>query len=108
MTNSKPSRTNQTTLENISPFLLLRHLPPLPAPAHPNPTNANGPTPPHNQKLSDPPQEHELSYSQRRTVKDAHWDIRVYDVGWRRNWAQVFGWEREWGWVWRVLVGGGG
>ena len=94
MTNSTPPRTNQTTIENISPFLLLRHLPPLPAaPSHP--TNANT-----TRKLSDPPQEHELSYSQRRMVKDAHWDIRVYDVGWRRNWALVGGWEGEWGWGW--------
>ncbi|TFY58346.1 hypothetical protein EVJ58_g6474 [Rhodofomes roseus] len=87
--------TNQTTLENVSPFLLLRHLPPLPRP------------PPDAQILSDPPLEHQLSHAQRRLVRDAHFHIRAYDVGWRKNWAQVMGWDRPWGWVPRLLVGGG-
>lgn len=89
-------RTNQTTLEHLSPFLLLRQLPPLP------PQSSSG------RKLSDPPLEHELSYPQRRLVRDAHSHIRIYDVGWRRNWGQVMGWDRPWGWVYRIAVGGGG
>ena len=68
------NRTNQTTLEHISPFHLLRHLPPLPP-----------------CRLSSPPQEHQLVYSQRRAVRSAHSRLRLYDVGWRRNTAQVFG-----------------
>lgn len=83
--------TNQTTLENISPFMLLRHLPPLPGSGH---------------SLSDPPLEPELSYPQRRLVKDAHGQIFVYDVGWRKNWSQVFGWETKYGWLSRLLYGG--
>ncbi|KIY43777.1 zf-DHHC-domain-containing protein [Fistulina hepatica ATCC 64428] len=85
--------TNQTTLENISPFLLLRHLPPLPET-----------TPPHS--LSNPPIEPELSYSQRMLVKDAHAKIRVYDIGWRNNWGQVFGVTRRAGWLKRLADGG--
>ncbi|KAF7422782.1 palmitoyltransferase for Vac8p [Pleurotus ostreatus] len=87
--------TNQTTIENLSPFMLLRHLPPLPA------SNNAG------RILSDPPSEHELTYEQRYIVREAHGAIRLYDIGLRRNWAQVFGWERRWGWVPRLLHGGG-
>ncbi|OBZ71210.1 Palmitoyltransferase PFA3 [Grifola frondosa] len=86
--------TNQTTLESLSPFLLLRYLPPLP----PSPEQP---------KLSNPPLEHELSLEQRWVVRDAHHHIRLYDVGWRKNWGQVFGWTRPWGWVRRITVGGG-
>ncbi|THH16528.1 hypothetical protein EW146_g4125 [Bondarzewia mesenterica] len=88
--------TNQTTIENISPFLLLRHLPPLP------PSNTR-------RKLSDPPAEYELSYAQRRLVKDARGVIRLYDLGWRKNVEQVFGSTRgNWKyWVTRILWGGG-
>ncbi|KAJ3511102.1 hypothetical protein NMY22_g15759 [Coprinellus aureogranulatus] len=85
------SRTNQTTVEQISPFMLLRHLPPLPRGGH---------------SLSDPPLEPELNYTQRRLVREAHSKLSLYDIGWRRNWAQVFGWETRWGWVVRLLCGG--
>jgi len=84
--------TNQTTIENITPFLLLRHLPVLPS------TEAS--------RLSDPPLEHELSYRQRRLVKDAHGYIRLYDVGFKKNWTQVLGWKRPYGLAYRVLCGG--
>ncbi|KIK69775.1 hypothetical protein GYMLUDRAFT_150783 [Collybiopsis luxurians FD-317 M1] len=86
--------TNQTTLENITPFLLLRYLPVLPASGS-------------NNRLSDPPMEHELSYRQRRLVKDAHSSIRIFDVGFKKNWSQVFGWKRPSGLLYRVLCGGG-
>jgi len=82
---------NQTTLENISPFMLLKHLPPLPRTGH---------------SLSDPPLEPELSFAQRRLVKEAHSAVRLYDVGWRRNWAQVFGWTHKYGWLHRLWCGG--
>ncbi|KAH8104674.1 zf-DHHC-domain-containing protein [Cristinia sonorae] len=88
--------TNQTTLESLSPFLLLRQIPPLPE--HP----ADG------RKLSYPPLEHELSYNQRRLVREAHGQIRQYDIGLRGNWSQVIGWDRPWGWVHRILIGGSG
>ncbi|KAJ8496142.1 hypothetical protein ONZ45_g12559 [Pleurotus djamor] len=90
--------TNQTTLENISHFFLLRYLPPLP-----RSTNDGHSV----HSLSDPPMEHELSYAQRCLVKDAHSAIKLYDVGLKRNWAQVFGWKHKWGWVARLLYGGG-
>jgi palmitoyltransferase len=71
--------------------MLLRHLPPLPRLGH---------------SLSDPPIEPELNYTQRQLVKDTHSKLSLYDVGWRKNWAQVFGWEKKWGWVVRLLCGG--
>ncbi|GBE85267.1 zf-DHHC-domain-containing protein [Sparassis crispa] len=87
--------TNQTTLENLSPFLLLREVPSLPPSSGQN-------------TLSNPPQEHELSSKQRRLVRDAHNYIRLYDLGWRKNWTQLIGWRRPWGWLWRLTIGGGG
>ncbi|ETW81424.1 hypothetical protein HETIRDRAFT_318448 [Heterobasidion irregulare TC 32-1] len=88
--------TNQTTIENISPFILLRHLPPLP------------PSDDTNRKLSNPPIEHELSYAQRRLVKDTRGVIRLYDLGWRNNLEQTFGPARaSWRcWAARMLWGG--
>lgn len=83
--------TNQTTLEHISPFLLLRHLPPLPTSGH---------------TLSDPPLEPELSGPQRHLVKDAHRVVHLYDVGWRNNWAQALGWQDRFGWLGRLWYGG--
>ncbi|TFK86062.1 zf-DHHC-domain-containing protein [Polyporus arcularius HHB13444] len=85
--------TNQTTLESLSPFLLLRHIPPLEE-------NADS------RRLSNPPLEHELSFEQRMLVRDAHRHLRLYDIGFKRNWAQVFGWTRPWGWVYRLAIGG--
>jgi len=85
------SSTNQTTLENLTPFILLRHLPPLPRSGH---------------SLSDPPLEPELSSAQRRMVKDAHGQIFLYDIGFRKNWAQVFGWRTKYGWLYRLWCGG--
>ncbi|KAJ3996689.1 DHHC palmitoyltransferase-domain-containing protein [Lentinula boryana] len=86
--------TNQTTLEHITPFLLLRYLPVL--------SNTDS-----NNCLSDPPLEHELSYRQRRMIKEAHGFIRVYDVGLRKNWTQVLGWKGPYGLMTRILCGGG-
>jgi len=85
--------TNQTTFEHITPFYLLVHLPPLPP-----------------CRLSSPPQQHQLSFAQRRAVRAAHSRLRLYDVGWRRNTAQVFGTglkrRRLATWAARVLWGG--
>lgn len=89
---SNADSTNQTTLESLSPFLILRYLPPLPV----------------SLGLSDPPMEHELSYNQRSLVRDAHCSVKLYDLGWRKNWAQVFGWNRPRGWMRRVVYGGAG
>ncbi|KZV67200.1 zf-DHHC-domain-containing protein [Peniophora sp. CONT] len=85
--------TNQTTLENITAFALLRHLPPLPGGI----------------KLSSPPFEHELSHAQRRAVRAAHRSIRLYDLGTRENVRQVFGgWPKSArGWTRLVMSGGG-
>jgi hypothetical protein len=68
------------------------------------------PPPASGQKLSSPPDEDELSYAQRSIVRDAHGQIRLYDLGWRRNWAAVYGWDSEtrpWAWAYRLLCGGG-
>jgi len=83
--------TNQTTMEHVTPFMLLRYLPPLPSGNH---------------SLSDPPLEPELSYDQRRLVRSAHGYIRPYDLGWRKNWSQAFGWQRKHGWLFRLFCGG--
>ncbi len=85
--------TNQTTLEHISPFYILRYLPPSPP-----------------SRLSSPPMEHQLASRQRRAVRAAHARVCLYDVGWRRNVEQVFGMgvKRRWqAWVGRLLWGGG-
>ncbi|KAH9065236.1 DHHC palmitoyltransferase-domain-containing protein [Lactarius vividus] len=85
--------TNQTTLEHISPFYILRYLPPLPP-----------------GRLSSPPLEHQLASGQRRAVRAAHARLNLYDVGWRRNVEQVFGMgaKRRWQvWAGRLLWGGG-
>lgn len=71
--------------------MLLRHLPPLPRVGH---------------SLSDPPLEPELSYPQRRLVKDAHGTLSIYDVGFKKNWAQAMGWNTKFGWLTRILCGG--
>jgi palmitoyltransferase ZDHHC2/15/20 len=83
--------TNQTTLENTTPFMILRYLPPLPQIGH---------------SLSNPPLEPELSYDQRKLVRDAHGHILLYDLGFKKNWAQVFGWNRRFGWLYRLWCGG--
>jgi len=79
---------NETTLESLSPFLLLRELANLPG------------------AIEADTFEHRLSPVQRRIVKRAHGYIRLYDVGWKKNWAQVFGWEKKYGWIYRLLIGG--
>lgn len=71
--------------------MILRYLPPLPKTGH---------------SLSDPPLEPELSYYQRKLVRDAHAHILLYDVGFRKNWAQVFGWNENYGWLYRLWCGG--
>ena len=71
--------------------MILRYLPPLPQTGH---------------SLSDPPLEPELSYDQRKLVRDAHSHILLYDIGFRKNWAQVFGWNRKYGWLYRLWYGG--
>jgi palmitoyltransferase ZDHHC2/15/20 len=71
--------------------MLLRHLPPLPPSGH---------------SLSDPPLEPELSYEQRTLVKDAHGAIKPYNVGWKRNWQEVFGWKGRYGLARRIIYGG--
>jgi len=83
--------TNQTTLENTTPFMILRYLPPLPQIGH---------------SLSNPPLEPELSYDQRKLVRDAHGHILLYDLGFKKNWAQVFGWNGRFGWLYRLWCGG--
>jgi len=71
--------------------MILKYLPRLPRGSH---------------SLSDPPLEPELSGAQRRLVKDAHGAVFLYDLGFKRNWAQVFGWKRKHGWVYRLWYGG--
>jgi palmitoyltransferase len=78
-------------LEDVTPFMILRHLPPLPRGNH---------------SLSDPPLEGELSYDQRKLVKDARGHIRLYDLGWRKNWFQAFGWVHKKSLLFRVFCGG--
>jgi len=34
--------------------------------------------------------------------------MQLHNIGWRKNWGQVFGWERRRGWVYRLLLGGAG
>ncbi|KAJ3534823.1 hypothetical protein NMY22_g6758 [Coprinellus aureogranulatus] len=65
------SRTNQTTVEQISPFMLLRHLPPLPRGGH---------------SLSDPPLEPRAQlYPNGVSLEKPTPNLSLYDIGWRRN-----------------------
>ncbi|KIJ54210.1 hypothetical protein M422DRAFT_241461 [Sphaerobolus stellatus SS14] len=143
---------NQTTLEHMSPYHLLRHLPP--PPSHPKPANFPPPpsaSSPHHDSLESlvrpptppvvgfdspvdsyalysypptqhttaeplsryrPPEEHELTHSQRRLIRHYHGRIRMYDLGWSRNWGEVFGGggkgsRPKWKWWLRVLLHGG-
>jgi palmitoyltransferase len=93
--------TNQTTLENLSPYLLLRLLPP-PAPSMPSnpPPYTSEPqemldltslAPITAESTAPRFTEHELTRLQRRKVHRAHRKIRVYDRGWRNNWMDIVG-----------------
>ncbi|EJD52292.1 zf-DHHC-domain-containing protein [Auricularia subglabra TFB-10046 SS5] len=111
--------TNQTTIEHLSPFLLLRFIPaPLPPPSRPAELHVDSPyyfPSPDTPRVPTPlvPAEHELSYKQRKMVQRAHERLRLYDLGWKRNWAAVFGVQEikkhpRWKlWAARVLWGGG-
>ena len=63
-----------------------------------------------------PPDEHDLSPAQRRVAKHMHGQVRLFDLGWRRNWEEVFGggrpkssgsWVRWWWWVGGLVLCGG-
>jgi len=122
--------TNQTTIEHLTPYLLLRHLPSRPAPPLPE-SSLNSPlAPPPYSETPTPasalPQaatsqslrfsEETLSSTQRRKVRYAHGSIRVYDIGWRRNWSEVIGGganskrrggSKRWMWIVELLLVGG-
>jgi len=78
--------TNQTTIEQISNYHLLAYLPTIPATPH--------------RGITYPPKEHQLSYSQRRLVREAHGNIRLYDVGYKENYRQVFTSSPLWQHLW--------
>ncbi|KLO05627.1 zf-DHHC-domain-containing protein [Schizopora paradoxa] len=107
--------TNQTTLESLSPFLLLRYLPsrPTDAPASISGTDDTSTNTTRQSRLAHIPREHQLSGAQRRHIQFAHGRIRIYDIGWRKNFAQVFGVGSESGrpkwnrWMYRAVCGGG-
>ncbi|KAF8527602.1 DHHC palmitoyltransferase-domain-containing protein [Hysterangium stoloniferum] len=86
--------SNQTTHEHLSNYFLLRFLPPL------SMSSRARPLPYH------PPQEHELSHAQRWLVRREHGKLRLYDLGWRRNWGEVFGGGKWYWWSRLVLYGG--
>ncbi|KAF7985931.1 hypothetical protein HWV62_43856 [Athelia sp. TMB] len=109
--------TNQTTLESLSPFLLLRYLPPF-IPSTPSTPSSPSYLRPHQPQFYD---ENRMSSAQRRVVRQAHSQVFLYDVGWKRNWAQVIGWDKQHGhgmtragrkrlvgWAWRIICGGAG
>ena len=106
------NRTNQTTLECLTPFLLLRYLPRVSEPSSiaGNPRSENDTVDGLNTSINGNGvlREHMLSSAQRRHVRIAHHFIRIYDVGWARNWGEVFGLRGRgrWGWIERILCGG--
>lgn len=110
------NRTGQTTVECLTPFLLLRYLPK----ASESP-QLGGPDSSGNRLTRDENivtgqgtstngvlREHDLTTAQRRHVRIAHNFIRLYDVGWVQNWGQVYGVQnRGWsGWLERFVCGG--
>ncbi|KAG8969174.1 palmitoyltransferase for Vac8p [Tulasnella sp. 419] len=132
--------TNQTTLESLTPFLLLRHLslkpdvgdipPETELSVKPSISGASEeespfyfPSPPANQvtfsqslgssasSLPSKLLEHELTSNQRRLIRRAAGKIRMYDLGWKNNWKEVFGGNkrrRQWWswWMWLIFTGG--
>lgn len=130
-------RTNQTTLEHLAPFLILRHIPAVPPPETTPITPSTSsispirdpsspyffPSPPPERATFAPIdisttssgattprlQEHTLNFAQRRTVRSAARKILMYDLGWKRNFGEVMGGGKGVGWRWwvRWVVCGG-
>ncbi|KAJ1310016.1 hypothetical protein OPQ81_006771 [Rhizoctonia solani] len=108
--------TGQTTIEQLSPYMLLRYLPPssnvsarksddsgrsfesdVDLQSMLN-TGPEGEAQPHTASFPLPSTrdnasqlaEHTMTREQRRIVRSAAGNIRVYDLGWRRNWAELY------------------
>ncbi|KDQ20944.1 hypothetical protein BOTBODRAFT_151917 [Botryobasidium botryosum FD-172 SS1] len=117
--------TNQTTIEHLTPYLLLRLLPPRPTllPPESSPNSPLAPPPYSETPAPAPPSSQPLRFSeetltsaQRRKVRHAHSTIRVYDLGWQRNWTEVLGGgahlkrrsgRKRWMWIVELLLVGG-
>lgn len=141
------SSIGQTTLEHMSPYHLLRNLPPPasspkppnfpPPPSGHHASTASSLADPPSPLLSDwdspieddrtypprsqaatptraiasrycPPEEHNLTHAQRRLVRYYHGRIRMYDLGWKRNWGEVFGGGKRGRMWWRFIPVCGG
>ncbi|KIM31010.1 hypothetical protein M408DRAFT_65614 [Serendipita vermifera MAFF 305830] len=83
--------TNQTTLEQLSPFILLKYLPKPKEPRHaPGTSITQGTTP-------------STTSRERRLVRRTADRIGLWDLGWRRNVIATLGWR----WWLAVLFNGG-
>ncbi|KAG9127468.1 palmitoyltransferase for Vac8p [Ceratobasidium sp. 392] len=146
--------TGQTTLEQLSPYMLLRYLPPpsstvdrsddsgrsfesdvdlrtmlntSPDPEDDNQANTDQPSsssglvslpvyppPGHSVPVTSRDKaaqfaEHTMTRSQRRLVRSAAGKIRIYDLGWRRNWSDMLPVRPERLWLdWLELIWWGG
>ncbi|EJT98773.1 zf-DHHC-domain-containing protein [Dacryopinax primogenitus] len=82
--------TNQTTLEQLHPYILVPFLPPPKPYAFDAPEDQQRPNP--NSNLPPPKwDEYYMNHDQRRTLRSAGKRIRMYDVGLKENWISAFG-----------------
>lgn len=149
--------TGQTTLEQLSPYMLLRYLPPLPSSNPTNDEDGSGssfesdvelhtmlkahpgaedeaklsgdssvldssrpeslpiyPPPGHSVPIASRDNathfvEHTMTRNQRRLVRSAAGKIRIYDLGWKKNWLDIFSVRQERFWLdWLEIVWWGG
>lgn len=90
--------TNQTTLEQLHPYILVPFLP------EPKPYAFSAPEreeqPPNSQPQPPPAKwdEYYMNHDQRRTVRSAGKKIRIWDMGLKQNWSAAFGGRGKNGW----------
>lgn len=83
MLNAGPEAdTQQDTASSPLPSARLGTLPVYPPPAHAMPVASRD----NAVQLA----EHTMTREQRRIIRSAAGSIRVYDLGWKRNWAELY------------------
>ncbi|EUC62014.1 DHHC palmitoyltransferase [Rhizoctonia solani AG-3 Rhs1AP] len=82
MLNTGPEETQPNTASSPLPSTRLGVLPIYPPPAHSMPIASR--------ESSVQLAEHTMTREQRRIVRSAAGNIRVYDLGWKRNWAELY------------------
>ncbi|KZT55469.1 zf-DHHC-domain-containing protein [Calocera cornea HHB12733] len=97
--------TNQTTLEQLHPYILVPFLPPPKPYAFTPPEELNLPSNSRPNSLYARWDEYYMNHDQRRTLRSAGKKIRMWDLGLTQNWASAFGGKSRSGWY--TLTGKG-